>query len=90
VTALSATLIWGALRHPVRSLAKHWPKRAAHTFDKSGSSSDVTAAAYRCQSPERPERPERLERIAAYARCGYFHMAYMPGLFVVPLEIPPE
>jgi hypothetical protein len=87
VTALSATLIWGALRHPVRSLAKHWPKRAAHTFDKSGSSSDVTAAAYRCQSPE---RPERLERIAAYARCGYFHMAYMPGLFVVPLEIPPE
>lgn len=87
MTALSATLIWGALRHPVRSLAKHWPKRAAHTFDKSGSSSDVTAAAYRCQSPE---RPERLERIAAYARCGYFHMAYMPGLFVVPLEIPPE
>jgi hypothetical protein len=34
--------------------------------------------------------PERLERIAAYARCGYFHMEYTAGMFVVPLDIPRE
>jgi hypothetical protein len=27
---------------------------------------------------------------AAYARCGYFHMEYTAGMFVVPLDIPPE
>lgn len=81
MVTLSATLIWGRLRHPVRSLAKQWSRRMAVTSDPS---SNVTAATYSCQSPE------RLERIAAYARCGYFHMEYTAGMFVVPLEIPPE
>jgi hypothetical protein len=78
----SATLIWGGLRHPVRSLLKPWSKRAPVA---SGSSPDATAAArYAVQSPE------RLERIAAYARSGYFHMEYTAGMFVVPLDIPSE
>lgn len=81
MAALSATLIWGGLRHPVRSLQKQLSKRAP----TSEQSSDETAAVtYTSQSPE------RLERIAAYARCGYFHMEYTAGMFVVPLEIPRE
>jgi hypothetical protein len=31
-----------------------------------------------------------MERIAAYARSGYFHMDYTAGMFVVPLDVPPE
>ena len=33
---------------------------------------------------------QRLERIAAYARCGYFHVEYLPGMFFAPFEIPPR
>ena len=79
MAALSATLIWSGLRHPVRSLQKQLSKRVPVTSEQSA---DVTAAT--CTSPS----PERLERIAAYARCGYFHMEYTAGMFVVPLEIP--
>ncbi|MBU7439437.1 hypothetical protein [Paraburkholderia fungorum] len=82
MTTLSATLIWGGLRHPVRSLQKQWSKRASVLSEQS---SDRTAAAAYI-----PPSPERLERIAAYARCGYFHMEYTAGMFVVPLEIPRE
>ncbi|CAE6798260.1 hypothetical protein PQR37_12920 [Paraburkholderia nemoris] len=82
MAALSATLIWGGLRHPVRSLQKQLSKRAPVTPEQS---SDETAAATHT-SPS----PEQLERIAAYARCGYFHMEYTAGMFVVPLEIPRE
>ncbi|MFL9865731.1 hypothetical protein PQR67_16275 [Paraburkholderia fungorum] len=82
MTTLSATLIWGGLRHPVRSLQKQLSKRAPVLSEQS---SDKTAAAT-YTSPS----PERLERIAAYARCGYFHMEYTAGMFVVPLEIPRE
>ncbi|MFM0171219.1 hypothetical protein [Paraburkholderia sediminicola] len=45
---------------------------------------ETPTAGYACQSPE------RLERIAAYARCGYFHMEYTAGMFVVPLDMPSE
>ena len=82
MATLSATLIWGGLRHPVRSLQKQFSKRAPVP---AGQSSDETAAAT-YTSPS----PERLERIAAYARCGYFHMEYTAGMFVVPLEFPRE
>ena len=82
MAALSATLIWGGLRHPVRSLQNQLSKDAPVTSEQS---SDKTAAVtYTSQSPE------QLERIAAYARCGYFHMEYTAGMFVVPLEIPRE
>jgi hypothetical protein len=78
----SATLFWGGLRHPVRSVIRRWSKRPAMASD---STAEVMAApSYGCHSPE------RLERIAAYARSGYFHMEYTAGMFVVPLEIPPE
>ncbi|CAB3806205.1 hypothetical protein [Paraburkholderia caffeinilytica] len=80
MATLSATHIWGGLRHPVRSLQKQWSK---HAHVSSEQSSDETAAAAH-HSPS----PEQLERIAAYARCGYFHMEYTAGMFVVPLEIP--
>ncbi|CAH2924209.1 MAG: hypothetical protein CPSOU_4408 [uncultured Paraburkholderia sp.] len=33
---------------------------------------------------------QQLERIAAYARCGYFHVEYLPGIFVAPFEISPR
>ncbi|SOE71506.1 hypothetical protein SAMN05446635_4098 [Burkholderia sp. OK233] len=82
MTTLSATLIWDGLRHPVRSLQKQLSKHAPVT---SGQSSDETAAATHT-SPS----PEQLERIAAYARCGYFHMEYTAGMFVVPLQLPRE
>jgi hypothetical protein len=82
MTTLSATLIWGGLRHPVRSLQKRLSKRAAVTSEQS--SRKTAAATYV------PPSPERLERIAAYARSGYFHMDYTAGMFVVPLEVPLE
>lgn len=83
----SATLIWGRLRHPLRSLQQQWQKRQLqkHLPAKLDRSPDQTSApVHRCQSPE------RLERIAAYARCGYFHMEYTAGMFVVPLDVPSE
>jgi hypothetical protein len=78
----SAALFWGGVRHPVRSVLQRLSKRAPVASDSSAER--AADAAYRCQSPE------RLERIAAYARCGYFHMEYTAGMFVVPLDIPPE
>lgn len=77
----SATLFWGGLRHPVRSLQKQLSKRIPVNPDRSPD--ETSAAAHSCQSSE------RLERIAAYARSGYFHMEYTAGMFVVPLDIPP-
>ena len=77
----SATLFWGRLRHPVRSLQKQLSKRVPANLDQSPD--ERSAAARSGQSSE------RLERIAAYARSGYFHMEYTAGMFVVPLDIPP-
>jgi hypothetical protein len=77
----SATLFWGGLRHPVRSLQKQLSKRIPVNPDRSPD--ETSAAAHSSQSSE------RLERIAAYARSGYFHMEYTAGMFVVPLDIPP-
>ncbi|RFU45066.1 hypothetical protein [Paraburkholderia sp. DHOC27] len=78
----SAALIRDGLRHPVRSLIGQLSKWAEAT---PGLAAELAVTAvHRCQSPE------RLERIAAYARVGYFHMEYTAGMFVVPLEIPPE
>jgi hypothetical protein len=82
MATLSATLIWGGLRHPLRSLQKQFSRHAPVSSEQS--SDETAAASYRSQSPE------QLERIAAYARCGYFHMEYTAGMFVVPLKIPPE
>ena len=78
----SATLFWGGLRHPVRSLQKQLSKRIPASPDQSPD--ETSAAAYDCQSSE------RFERIAAYARSGYFHMEYTAGMFVVPLDLPPR
>ncbi|MFL9907177.1 hypothetical protein [Paraburkholderia sp. RL17-337-BIB-A] len=82
MATLTATLIWGGLRHPVRSLRTQWSKHSAVSAEES---SDGTAAATHT-SPS----PERLERIAAYARSGYFHTEYTAGMFIVPLEFPRE
>jgi hypothetical protein len=49
MATLSATLIWGGLRHPVRSLQKQFSKRAPVPAEQS---SDETAAA-----PYSPHRP---------------------------------
>jgi hypothetical protein len=78
----SATLFWGGLRHPVRSLQKQLSKRVAANPDQLPD--ETSAAAHDGQSSE------RLERIAAYARSGYFHMEYTAGMFVVPLDLPPR
>ncbi|MFL9996555.1 hypothetical protein PQR34_20650 [Paraburkholderia sediminicola] len=85
MATLSATLIWGGLRHPVRSLQKQFSKSTPVPTEQS---SDETAAA--TYTTYTSPSPERLERIAAYARSGYFHMEYTAGMFVVPLEIPRE
>jgi hypothetical protein len=78
----SATLFWSGLRHPWRGVTRQLSKRTSPTSELCAA---VTAApTHDCQSSE------RLERIAAYARSGYFHMEYTAGMFVVPLEIPPE
>jgi hypothetical protein len=80
MATLSTTLIWGGLRHPVRSLRKQWSNRAPVMSEQT--TRETPIASYACQSAE------RLERIAAYARCGYFHMEYTAGMFVVPLDMP--
>jgi len=96
MATLATTVFWAGLRHPVRSLQKQWSKRAPLT-----QASEVTQAApvkSRWSEPDDEPpvvrygaaSPERLERIAAYARCGYFHMEYTAGMFVVPLDLPPE
>jgi hypothetical protein len=82
MATLSTTLFWGGLRHPVRTLQKQWSKHAPIASDQPGG--ELTLPSHGAQSPE------RLERIAAYARCGYFHMEYTAGMFVVPLDVPPE
>jgi hypothetical protein len=61
---------------------RHWTARDVNTV--SGSAEPASDATYLHHSPE------RLERIAAYARGGYFQMDYTAGMFVVPLDIPPE
>ena len=82
MTTFSATLIWGGLRHPVRSLQNQLSKRAPVSSEDC--SAGTAAAPYLSPSSE------QLERIAVYARSGYFHMEYTAGMFVVPLEIPRE
>ncbi|TDN70163.1 hypothetical protein [Paraburkholderia sp. BL10I2N1] len=78
----ATALILDGLRHPARTVRRHWTARDVNavsgTADPAPDATDVRHS------------PERLERIAAYARCGYFHMDYTAGMFVVPLDIPPE
>lgn len=80
MAALSTTLFRVGLRHPVRALQEQWSKHARVTAGQS----TVDRPGHGAPSSE------RLERIAAYARCGYFHMEYTSGMFVVPLDIPPQ
>jgi hypothetical protein len=82
MTTLSTTFFWVGLRHPVRTLQKQWSQRASIGSDPS--SGGGPAGSHGAQSSE------RLERIAAYARSGYFHVEYTAGMFVVPLDIPPQ
>ncbi|ASW00872.1 hypothetical protein [Paraburkholderia aromaticivorans] len=85
MATLSATFFWAGFRHPVRTLKKQLSRHAppaSDAFDQSAGERSVRD--YGAQSSE------RLERIAAYARCGYFHMEYTAGMFVVPLEMPPQ
>jgi hypothetical protein len=77
----SAMAIWDGFRHP-RAFLRDWVKRAPDTSALRHEAE--TASTRACNSPE------RLERIAAYARSGYFHIEYTAGMFVVPLDIPPE
>ncbi|NKJ50083.1 hypothetical protein CIC12_25815 [Burkholderia sp. SG-MS1] len=79
--ASSAAAIWDGFRHP-RTFLRDWVGHSSAARLRSYEASVASARA--CYSPE------RLERIAAYARCGYFHMEYTAGMFVVPLDIPPE
>jgi hypothetical protein len=82
MATLSTTFFRGGLRHPVRALRKQWSQHGPIA-------SDQPEGAQTLPSP-RAQSPERLERIAAYARCGYFHMEYTAGMFVVPLDEPPH
>jgi hypothetical protein len=82
MTTLSATLIWDGLRHAARDLRKKFSPRASLRSEQSGHLN--RAAGFTRHSPE------QLERIAAYARCGYFHMDYAAGMFIVPLHTPLE
>ncbi|MDR8396235.1 hypothetical protein NE850_07755 [Paraburkholderia sp. USG1] len=82
MATLSATFFRVGLLHSVRALKKRLSRRAPIASDQSGS--ETPGPAYGAQSPE------RLERIAAYARSGYFHTEYTAGMFVVPIEMPPE
>jgi hypothetical protein len=77
----SAAAIWDGVRHP-RLFLRHWVTHASAARLRPHET--MAASARGCNSPE------RLERIAAYARCGYFHMEYTAGMFVVPLELPRE
>jgi hypothetical protein len=81
--ASSATAIWDGFRHP-RTLLRHWVERSSRSALDEHSHEAISASVHDANSPE------RLERIAAYARRGYFHMEYTAGMFVVPLDIPPE
>jgi hypothetical protein len=81
MTTLSTTFFRDGLRHPVRAL-QQWSRHAPITSDKPDD--ERTLPAHDAQSSE------RLERIAAYARCGYFQVEYTAGMFVVPLDLPPE
>jgi hypothetical protein len=79
--ASSAAAIWDGVRHP-RIFLRHW---ATHASAARVRSHEAMQASVRGSNS-----PERLERIAAYARCGYFHMEYTAGMFVVPLDLPRE
>jgi hypothetical protein len=81
--ASSAIAIWDGVRHP-RVLLRHWVNRAPRSKPHADSDDAMAAPAHEASSPE------RLERIAAYARGGYFHVEYTAGMFVVPLDVPPE
>jgi hypothetical protein len=82
MATLSATFFQVGLRHPIRTLKKQFARRAPIAFDQSAGERPVPNDGAQSQ--------ERLERIAAYARSGYFYMEYTAGMFVVPLEIPPD
>lgn len=80
MTTFSATRIWGGFRHAARDLRKRFSPRAPLRSEQSGHLNQATGFTR--------HSPEQLERIAAYARCGYFHMDYAAGMFIVPLEEP--
>lgn len=82
MATLSATFFRVGLLHSVRALKKRLSRRAPIASDQSAA--ETAGPAYGAQSAE------RLERIAAYARSGYFHTEYTAGMFVVPIEMPPE
>ncbi|MGF6659293.1 hypothetical protein QF000_000937 [Paraburkholderia atlantica] len=75
-----ATAIFpSGLLHPVRTLRSRYATRSsAQSDERSGG----------LRAPD--ERAQSAERIAAYARSGYFHMEYTPGMFVVPHDLPPD
>ncbi|MBB5423885.1 hypothetical protein HDG40_002029 [Paraburkholderia sp. JPY158] len=74
-----ATAIFpSGLLHPVRTLRSRYATRSwAQSDERSGG----------LRAPD--ERAQSAERIAAYARSGYFHMEYTPGMFVVH-DLPPD
>jgi hypothetical protein len=81
--ANSAIAIWDGFLHP-RAVLRHWVERQSRETHDEHSGEANEASILNANSSE------RLERIAAYARTGYFHVEYTAGMFVVPLEIPPE
>ncbi|MGF6574009.1 hypothetical protein ABH945_006131 [Paraburkholderia sp. GAS333] len=81
--ANSATAIWDGFRHP-RNVLRHWVRRQTREIHDERLDEAVAPSVHHANSTE------RLERIAAYARTGYFHVEYTAGMFVVPLDIPPE
>ena len=81
MATLSTSFFRDGLRHPVRAL-QQWSRRAPVASAEPGG--ERTLPVHDAQSSE------RLERIGAYARCGYFHVEYTAGMFVVPLDLPPE
>lgn len=83
MTNSATATIWDGFRHP-RNMLRHWVKRKPSKIHDERSDEVTSSPVHSANSSE------RLERIAAYARTGYFHVEYTAGMFVVPLEIPPE
>jgi hypothetical protein len=79
---MATALFPNGLLHPVQALRKRWSKHSPIVSDRNADEPRLPG--------DGAQSEDRLERIAAYARSGYFHVEYTAGMFVVPLDMPPE
>jgi hypothetical protein len=83
---MATALFPNGILHPVRTLQTRWFKRASHSTEENKARQNTSE---QCLPADGAQSEDRLERIAAYARSGYFHVAYTAGMYVVPLDVPP-